>query len=423
MSKRIEFSNWLSISEHSGREYAEDTLKAYPMWLESRLLKEFQIPNIESIFDLHDIEELKSIEKKYMSGILTKNGQNIRSAFKKYIEFIQSHPKVDTSIKSIASEINLRSIDYNFGELQEIRKRIKRLNKKPTTDIFNNQTITEDWAFHVGGRSELQFNIGLEAEGLRYGFAFSLEPSRSLPSIDILYPKILRLNTTIIENPLLFKKYKMWNWNKERSVITDVNPISSVLVKQGNFIFIGKLIELDKIDFDEILTTFDELLSIYIEVEENHENIPSLQSTDLHFRFNNSKRNLPQSTSYSSVERQINVEARHTYIQEKLIEELTELFGDKCIGVENYIGGNKIDVVLQLKENEYIFYEIKTANSAKACVRQAIGQLLEYSYYNCEKLACQIVVVGEHEIDASTEKYLRYLKKEFNLPIAYKSVQ
>jgi hypothetical protein len=328
------------------------------------------------------------------------------------------------TIQTIAQELNKKSKNYKIGELQTLRKQIKGLAKTPTSDIFNYQTINDNWAFHVGGRSELQFNIGIEDEGLRYGFAFSLEPSQSLPNLDILYPKILKLNSAIIDNPILFKEYKMWYWSGKRSSMFDVKPISQNLVKSGNFIFIGKILKIDEIDIDEILKTFDDLLEIYLEVEVDSNStliIPSISKTP-YFVFSNTKRQLPKSTSYTTIERQISVEARHTYMQEKLIKELSAFFGEDAVAAENNIGGKKIDVVLKLNNNDYIFYEIKTANSARACVRQALGQLLEYSYFNCSKMACQIVVVGEYKIDSETKNYLKYLEKEFNLPIDYKSI-
>lgn len=331
------------------------------------------------------------------------------------------------TIESIAQTINERSKNYKIGNLQNLRKQIKGLSKTPTSDIFNYQTISEDWAFHVGGRSELQFNIGFENEGLRFGIAFSLEPSQSLPNLDVLYPKILRLNSSINDNPLFFKKYKMWYWSSgKRSPIFDVKPISQELVKTGTFIFIGNILDENEIEIDEILKTFDDLLEVYLEVESELNSKVNLLSSNQsveYFIFQNLKRNLPKSTNYTILERQINVEARHTYIQEKLIEELIAVFGEDAVSVENYIGGKKIDVVLKLNEKDYVFYEVKTANSARACVRQAIGQLLEYSYFNCTKTACQIIVVGEYGIDTETKNYLQYLKKEFNLPIDYKVVK
>lgn len=328
------------------------------------------------------------------------------------------------TIENIAGQINKKSGSYNIGKLQSIRKEIKKLKKRPIQGIFSKQTITKEWAFHVGGRSELQFNIAYENEGLRYGFAFSLATSRSLPNLDILYPKILKLNTAIIENALLLEKYKMWcHGQGKRSAIADVKPIGAELVKNGNFIFIGKIMPNNQIDIDEVLKTFDELLDIYIEVESDSDtqNVTVLQVQPEYFLFKSVQRNLPKTTSYTSIERQINVEARHTYIQEKLIKELISIHGTNMVAAENYIQGKKIDVVVKINNN-YIFYEVKTANSAKACVRQAIGQLLEYSYFNCKKNAIKIVVVGEHKVDTETSDYLAFLQVEFNLPIEYKTV-
>jgi hypothetical protein len=41
--------------------------------------------------------------------------------------------------------------------------------------------------------------------------------------------------------------------------------------------------------------------------------------------------------------------------------------------------GTVIDVVVKMK-NEYWFYEIKTALTPRACLREATGQLLEYGF-------------------------------------------
>lgn len=114
------------------------------------------------------------------------------------------------NIREIAVKINEESHKYQFGKLQDLRKEIKGLSKKASSLIFTDQTISNDgWAFHHGGRKEIQFNIGFESEGLRYGIAFSLETSRSLPDLSILYPKILKLNSLIRNEPDLFLGYKM----------------------------------------------------------------------------------------------------------------------------------------------------------------------------------------------------------------------
>lgn len=183
------------------------------------------------------------------------------------------------TIKDIANNINQKSKEYRIGDLQTIRKEIKKLTRKANSQIFNYDTISDEgWAFHYGGRKELQFNIGFEEEGLRYGVAFSLETSQTLPDINFLRPKINKLNSIIQENPELFLDYKMWYWRGIRSEITDVKKISSSIIKNGTFIFIGKLMNIKQLDYNEILQTFDNLLDVYIAVEKE-ETIFSIQKT------------------------------------------------------------------------------------------------------------------------------------------------
>jgi len=68
-------------------------------------------------------------------------------------------------IHPIAEKLNALSGDYEIGGLQELRKSIKNFSRRPGRHIFSAQTTHDDWAFHHGGRSELQFNIGKDRPG------------------------------------------------------------------------------------------------------------------------------------------------------------------------------------------------------------------------------------------------------------------
>ena len=60
--------------------------------------------------------------------------------------------------------------------------------------------------------------------------------------------------------------------------------------------------------------------------------------------------------------------------------QLASQYGKDNVGAENASGiGTRIDVLVR-RGNEYWFYEIKTAQSPRACLRQAVGQLLEYAF-------------------------------------------
>lgn len=85
-------------------------------------------------------------------------------------------------LAQIAEEINKKANEYDVGKLQSIRKQIGGLSRLPSSQLFDQRTVFEEWGWHYGGRKELQFNIGIEGGNLRYGVAFSLECSQSLPA-------------------------------------------------------------------------------------------------------------------------------------------------------------------------------------------------------------------------------------------------
>jgi hypothetical protein len=64
-------------------------------------------------------------------------------------------------IRSIANEINSKAERYQIGSLQEIRKLLKGFKRRPGRTLFSDQTIFDTYAFHHGGRSEIQFNPNL----------------------------------------------------------------------------------------------------------------------------------------------------------------------------------------------------------------------------------------------------------------------
>lgn len=322
-------------------------------------------------------------------------------------------------IRELADKINDASADYDFGNLQDYRTKLKNLAKKPTSKIFTDATISDDgWAFHLGGRSEMQFNIGFEDDGLRYGLAFSLEASQSLPDVSVLYPKILRLNVIFRERPEDFSDYSLWFWSTDRSSTTQMSEIPSSWVHPKSFIFFGKLMDPAKIDVDEILTTFDRMLPIYLEVETNNLAPLPKKSTTAGFVFDPQKRKLVLNRAFSSIERETNIDVRHTLIQTKLYEDLVKKHGIGQVSLENSFNGNRIDVVLK-NGSSFVFYEVKTGNSARSCIRQAVGQLLEYGYWPGTANAGELVVVGEPKLDPEAKNYLDYIRRTFSLPISY----
>ena len=79
---------------------------------------------------------------------------------------VDSRYEKSLKLESIIHEINKRAATRPIGHLQEIRKEIKRLKRRPCHDLFPPQTILPKsdphYAFHFGGRTELQFNVGFD---------------------------------------------------------------------------------------------------------------------------------------------------------------------------------------------------------------------------------------------------------------------
>lgn len=330
---------------------------------------------------------------------------------------------LEIGIPQIANEINIRSKNYKVGNLQNIRKEINGLKRLASKHIFASKTITEEWAFHTGGRTELQFNIGHEIidkkSFVRVGVAFSLELSMSLTGIEPLIPKIALFNDYIQNNADEYADMKMWHYASKRSSQYQPTYIPASLVKKNVFIFLGIRQPMDAIDYDLALICMDRLLPLYLFIERESNKIQK----PWEFKFNPGNIQKKSSTKASSVEKMLDITLRHNDIQKALYDELVSEYGEDNVGTEIQSGCcNSVDVIVQ-HDDKYSFYEIKTAHTAKSCIRQAIGQLLEYSYWPNNKEASSLIVVGEADFDDEAKKYLETLKDKFTLPLDYKSVK
>ncbi len=147
------------------------------------------------------------------------------------------------NINTITQEINAAAVNYRMRDFQEIRRQIHGLSRTQTRNIFTAQTINDDRAFHSGGRKEIQFNIGLEgaqSEWLRYGLAFSLEPSQTLPDPMVLEPKVLKLNEFIRENQSELEDIRFWYYyDHQRSATLPVTLVSKDLIRVPTFLFLS----------------------------------------------------------------------------------------------------------------------------------------------------------------------------------------
>ncbi|MBR4272647.1 MAG: hypothetical protein IKQ30_07410 [Bacteroidales bacterium] len=70
-------------------------------------------------------------------------------------------------------------------------------------------------------------------------------------------------------------------------------------------------------------------------------------------------------------------------------------------------------------EKEWHFFEVKTV-SAKRCIREALGQILEYAHYPNVALANKLYIVGPEPPDEKDKAYMQLLREKYNLPIWFR---
>jgi hypothetical protein len=338
-------------------------------------------------------------------------------------------------ITTIATRINELAIDHPIGGLQKIRKDLKKLRHLPCQTIFGAASIFNDkgYAFHLGGRTELQFNIGFEdpdgKKELRYGVAFSLERGHSLPDISKLTPNIILFNDYLRLYSEEFADMRMWHFLfDERSSDYMPCPIPPKNQTPGIFIFLGKRQPLDNLDYEAILCDLDRLLPLYKYVESDGNLPPTYTPTIKKFEFPSDDSTdypaIPFTTTATLTQQQIDISLRHNQLQVALLNQLRQEYGKDNVRKEVPSGvGTRIDVVVRQDNDKYWFYEIKNSHSSRACLREAIGQLLEYSHWPGTQEAEYLIVVGETPIDEDGMNYLRKLKERFCLPIEYKHIE
>jgi hypothetical protein len=81
----------------------------------------------------------------------------------------------------------------------------------------------------------------------------------------------------------------------------------------------------------------------------------------------------------------------------------------------------RIDTVVQSDLGK-IYFEIKTGSSARACIREALAQLLEYAYWPGSEEPARLVIVGEPPLDPTAAKYIEALNSRFGLGLDYRQI-
>ena len=112
------------------------------------------------------------------------------------------------------------------------------------------------------------------------------------------------------------------------------------------------------------------------------------------------------------------VQHLHNELMRKLYYQLCQKYGEENVGTENRIGTKKIDVVVKI-DGGYNIYEIKTDAEPRGCVREAMGQILDYAFYECENVIYKMVIVGATPETKEVNTYLAKFREKNALEIYY----
>lgn len=119
-----------------------------------------------------------------------------------------------------------------------------------------------------------------------------------------------------------------------------------------------------------------------------------------------------------TVRRSYLVEQKHNKIQEALRTKLAEKYGEENVILEE----NYVDV--KLIQSKYIgFYEVKSSSYASECIREALGQILYYSYHDEDTREKKIFVVGQYPPNDQEYGYIDYIKETLSLDFEYLNIE
>ena len=114
-------------------------------------------------------------------------------------------------------------------------------------------------------------------------------------------------------------------------------------------------------------------------------------------------------------------------IHNKLIHALYNMLNKQYpnqVGCEIQVTGqHRVDIVVRENDDTYMFYEIKSYNDVHKCIKEGIGQLMNYKFLvrNCCSIS-QLVIVGYADTTDEVEEYINMYRSE-ELPISYLQIQ
>lgn len=172
-----------------------------------------------------------------------------------------------------------------------------------------------------------------------------------------------------------------------------------------------------KVDTDSPVMTYQR----YVFIDAQGVSLPEVAQEE-QFEFNVGEHGTEDGITPSTYDRQaktIQLAKEHRELSHKLYKHLVNVYGSDNVGTENRTLYNTAIDIVRRDGEDWCFYEIKTYSSLKKSIREAVGQLLEYSYWTTGQLAKELIIVTALPADIETRSYMNNLRSTLNLPIWY----
>lgn len=125
--------------------------------------------------------------------------------------------------------------------------------------------------------------------------------------------------------------------------------------------------------------------------------------------------------SRTNQEGKIVIDPYHKKIQNAVVEILKSQYDHLSLesGLKDG-NGQRVDIKGRLKgSNEWHYFEVKT-QPAKDCIREALGQILEYAHYPATNRASKLFIIGPIKPDEHDCAYMEFIRKTYNIPIWFR---
>lgn len=361
-------------------------------------------------------------------------------------------------------EIIIETFDHLIPVYEEIQFGRKQIEKRITRLVFN----TNGWIFPSGpygksshpdsheanygyGHEEWLLDTGKLIDGFHYGF---LEPIRKqqdtysgktydvwLYTIDGVSKKrfwvgeinnIEVLNKDEADNIKSFYEEKGWLKDMEEQItasganlrgFSDWNSVDlfNIRFKPIDLIVNDPYFELSPNHpiYEQSRYTFAHFKEDFI-IKES-EDADNFDFTSVSEKKDDDEPNV-KTVTHIREPKTIEITYLHQAISKRLTKVLKRKYGKNNVSNEHRsgVGRNRVDIIVKSKNEGLIFYEIKTFNSLKTSIREALGQLIEYSMWPDKNKANQMVILTQkHENVEKAEVYFQHLRESFGIPIYY----